>query len=246
MRRVRRDGLLLTLAALLLIGADGSCVPLSQRGTVYALTADSSFARGCFAPLACPIIMAEDLGGTFRLVPISVGGLTDVYAVREVFWLARIDGTDTPITGSGIYSDGVTEDRLRLYLRVDDAESQVFDSGPVPSAPPGSAEFAITVSINGQRFIDTVIEIRAVAFPNATPKTTPCGPAGLSCQRDTEVCVARSPIGPAIVWSCQPVPSGCEEDRSCACAGAVLCAKPFDLCTEQGGNQLGCECAECQ
>ena len=246
MRRVRRNGLVLTLAALLLLGAEGSCAPRSDRGTVYALTADSTLARGCFAPLACPVALAEDLGGTFRLAPIFSDELTDVYAVREVFWLARIGGTDTPITGSGTYSDGVTEDRLRLKLRVGDAEPQVFDSGLVPSAPPGAEEIAITVSINGQRFIDTVIEIRAVAFPSAVPTTTPCGPAGLTCRRDTEVCVARSPIGPAIVWSCQPVPSGCEKDRSCACAGASLCAEPFDLCTEQAENQLGCECAECQ
>jgi hypothetical protein len=246
MRRVHRDGLLVALAALLLLGADGNCVPRSQRGTVYALTADSSLARGCFAPLACPILLAEDLGGTFRLVPNSVDGLTDVYVVREVFWLARIGGTDTRITGSGTYFDGVTEDRLRLQLRVGDAEAQIFDSGPVPSAPPGSSEFAITVSINGQSFMDTVIEIHAVAFPNTAPKTTLCGPAGLTCQRDTEICVARSPIGPAIVWSCEPLPSGCEEDRSCACAGAALCAKPFDLCTQQAENRLGCECAQCQ
>jgi hypothetical protein len=246
MRRVPRNGLLLTLAALVLLGADGSCVPRSQLGTVYALTADSNLARGCFAPLACPIAMAEDIGGTFRLVPRFADGLNDVYAVQEVFWLVRIGGTDMPIRGSGTYFDGVTEDRLRLRLRVGDADTQIFDSGPVPSAPPGSSEFAFTVSIHGQQFMDTVIEIRAVAFSNAAPKTTPCGPTGLTCQRDTEVCVARSPIGPAIVWSCEPVPSGCGADRSCACAGAVLCAEPFDLCTKQGGNRLGCECAVCQ
>ncbi len=246
MRRVHRDGLLLALAALLLVGADGSCVPRPQRGTVYALTADSSLARGCFAPLACPIALAEDLGGTFLLVPSSVDGPTSVYAVREVFWLARIGGTDTQITGSGTYFDGVTEDRLLLQLRVGDAEPQLFDSGPVPGGPPGSSEFAITVSIHGQKFMDTVIEIRAVAFPNPALKTTRCGPAGLTCQRDTEVCVALSPIGPTIAWSCEPVPPGCEEDRGCACAGAVLCAKPFDLCTQQDENQIGCECALCQ
>ena len=246
MRRAPRNGLLLTLAALVLLGADGSCVPRSEFGTVYALTADSNLERGCFAPLACPIALAEDLGGTFRLVPRSTIGLTDVYTVEEVFWLVRIGGTDTPIRGSGSYFDGVTEDRLQLRLRVGDADTQNFDSGPVPSAPPESSEFAFTVSINGQTFMDTVIEIRAVPFANAAPKTTPCGPAGLTCKRGTEICVARSPIGPAISWSCESVPSGCENDRSCACAGAVLCAQPFDLCTNQGANRLSCECAECQ
>jgi hypothetical protein len=56
-------------------------VPGSERGTVYALTADSSLARGCFAPLACPVALAEDLGGTFRLAPILSDELTDVYVV---------------------------------------------------------------------------------------------------------------------------------------------------------------------
>jgi hypothetical protein len=237
---------LLAAAALLLLGSDGPCAPRPDPGrTVYALTADSTFSRGCFSPLACPIVLAEDLGGTFVLQLLSAGDLGDLYEVREVFWLARLGGEDIPITGSGSYLDGLVEDRLTLRLRVGDEASQVFDSGPVPSRPPGSREIAIVISIHGQTFFDTVIEVRALAFPPVEVKT-PCGPSGLACDRETEVCVARTPVGPAIFYGCEPVPAGCETDRSCACAGAALCTGAFDTCRETGDNRIECECPECQ
>ena len=82
--------------------------------------------------------------------------------------------------------------------------------------------------------------------PNVCDADTPCGPSGLICRTDTEVCVARTPVGPAIVYECEPVPQGCDQDRSCACAGVALCQDPFNVCTETGANQLQCECPLCQ
>jgi hypothetical protein len=74
---------------------------------------------------------------------------------------------------------------------------------------------------------------------------TPCGPS-LRCDREREICVAKEPIGPAIVYACKPVPAGCADDRGCGCAGKSLCEAPFDTCRELGENALSCECIECQ
>lgn len=235
-------GVLLLLG---LVGANGNCEPPRRVGTVYALTADSALREGCFEPLDCPVAISEDLGGTLRLELVAAGGAVDLYDVRDVFWLVRIFGEDLPITGSGSYLDGVALDRLQLELRIGDDAPQRFDSGFVPSGPLGSTDIDIAVSVNGQRGFDTVVDVRAVAFPPPGERT-PCGPLGLTCDAETEICIARTPVGPAIVHGCAPVPRGCEEDRSCGCAGAGACQAPFDLCTQVGENQLQCECLRCQ
>jgi hypothetical protein len=246
MKPGRLASLLPAIVALLLVGANGSCDPSAAKpDEVYGLTAESTLAQGCFAPLACPVALSPYIGGSFRLHWLAGGAAFDLYAVQDVYWVARIAGQDLPITGSGLYVDGVDEDRLRLDLRVGDAPPQSFDSGVVPSGPPGSSDIDITISINGQSYLDTVIDVRAIAF-HSRAKGTPCGPSGLVCHTDTEVCVARTPVGPAIVYECKPVPQGCEQDRGCACAGSALCQEAFDVCTETGPNQLQCECPLCQ
>ncbi len=79
----------------------------------------------------------------------------------------------------------------------------------------------------------------------ASTTRTPCGPA-LSCDTATEICVAREPVGPAITYACEPVPPGCESDRSCRCAGASLCQGAFSTCADAGPNAITCECPLCQ
>jgi hypothetical protein len=74
---------------------------------------------------------------------------------------------------------------------------------------------------------------------------TPCGPH-LRCDTEHEICVAKGPIGPAILYGCEPVPAGCEAERGCGCAGKSLCVSLFDTCREIGENALFCECIECQ
>ncbi len=74
---------------------------------------------------------------------------------------------------------------------------------------------------------------------------TPCGPQ-LSCDSTSEVCVTHGPVGPAVLYACEPVPSGCESDRSCACAGASLCRAPFDTCQDEAPNAIFCDCVGCQ
>lgn len=74
---------------------------------------------------------------------------------------------------------------------------------------------------------------------------TSCGPE-LRCNCASEVCVRHEPVGPAVVYACEPIPAGCEAERSCDCAGASLCEAPFDTCSQRRSNVLSCECIECQ
>ena len=172
MRSRSRPKLLLMsalLASLLGVLAPTSC---ELRGRVYGLTADSQLQMGCFAPLSCPVLIAESIGGTFRLTeaPFAVPSLFDTFVITDVFWLARLGDEDVLITGSGIYIRGgefALMHRLQLTLRVGDHEVKHFDSGLVV----GGSEFPaidIRISINGEQFFDTVIDVRAIPFPADT------------------------------------------------------------------------------
>ena len=82
----------------------------------------------------------------------------------------------------------------------------------------------------------------------AAGATTPCPPtADLECDTATEICVVQTPVGPGMTSSCEPVPDGCEADRTCDCAGDDLCKGAFDTCSEgTAENTIVCECPECQ
>lgn len=251
MARIPRTGrwrlLVPALAALSLLGATARC---ESRGTVYGLTADSLFQQGCFPPLACPGVIGQALGGTFRLVPVPQppGSPFDVYAVEDVYWLARFSGEDIPITGSGTYTIGGEFgilQRMQLQLRVGDAPIQQFDSGFTPVGGAVFPEIDVRISIHGEMYLDTVIDVRALPFPRLPPGRTPCGP-DLQCETASEVCVQQQPLGPAIVFSCEPVPQGCEDDRTCGCASDALCEPPFDACRDVGVNAVECQCLQCQ
>ncbi len=162
----RPKRLLLVALALLLLGAHPT--RCTQPGTVYGLTADSTaVVEGSSPPLACPSVLS-DIRGTFRLVPLRVGVLFEEFAVVDVYWLVRVNGEDLRVTGFGQYLIGgefVTEHRLQLALQVGDGEVQFFDSGFVDTVPVVFPDIDITISVNGETFIDTVIAVRAVPFP---------------------------------------------------------------------------------
>ena len=89
------------------------------------------------------------------------------------------------------------------------------------------------------------IRARVALAHEGSCDATACGPK-LRCDFASEVCVAREPVGPAVVYACAPVLEACEADRSCACAGEVLCEAPFDACRELDSNTLSCACLQCQ
>lgn len=167
----RYQGLTLIAVALLLLGAHPT--HCAHPGTVYGLSADSTaVVEGCFPPLACPSALS-DIRGTFRLLPLRSGPLLEEFAVVDVYWLVRVNGEDLRITGFGTYQIGgefVTEQRLQLALQVGDGEVELFDSGLVDTVPVVFPDLDIRISVNGETFIDTVIDVRAVPFP--TPEAT--------------------------------------------------------------------------
>ncbi len=76
----------------------------------------------------------------------------------------------------------------------------------------------------------------------STTVWTPCPPTpGLQCDRATEVCVVVGPIGPAEISSCEPVPAGCEADRTCACMEAVACPQYTVQCVDRADNTIYCD-----
>ena len=79
-------------------------------------------------------------------------------------------------------------------------------------------------------------------------ETTACPPTpDLRCSAVTEICVVKTPVGPAQTSSCEPLPEGCEAERTCGCAGAELCTGSFDTCSEsEAENTIVCECPQCQ
>ncbi len=79
-----------------------------------------------------------------------------------------------------------------------------------------------------------------------TAAKTACGPNGLTCDARTEVCVAREPVGPAIVYECKPVSAECTWLRSCACLASGLCTSAYNTCSDVGDNQIDCLCPMCQ
>jgi hypothetical protein len=160
--------LVLGLLLVSLLGTLGTA-SCEQSGFVYGLTADSEAVSGCFPPLDCPAVFAQSMSGTFRLteVPFAAPSLFDTFLVSDVYWLMRLGGEDLPITGSGLYTRGVgspSTHRLQLVLRVGDQELEDFDSGLVEAGGEFPA-IDIRISMNGEQFVDTVIDVRAIRFP---------------------------------------------------------------------------------
>lgn len=78
-----------------------------------------------------------------------------------------------------------------------------------------------------------------------TSSRTPCGPGGLSCDSASEICVSRYVGGPGPVYSCEPIPAGCESERTCGCMAPTLCQAPVEVCQDVGPNAIFCDCPPC-
>ena len=76
--------------------------------------------------------------------------------------------------------------------------------------------------------------------------TTDCGVEGdmQQCDRATEICV-ESELGAGRTYQCEPLPDGCDADRTCGACSSV-CASPADTCDDTGAdNTLLCSCPQC-
>ena len=67
---------------------------------------------------------------------------------------------------------------------------------------------------------------------------TECG--GEQCDSATQICVERAKGGPSMI-GCEPVPKGCEDDRTCACVGVPLCTVGLMQCTDVADNTVFCD-----
>lgn len=153
------------LAALVgLLGATGprGCVP---HAAFYSLLPESQFTQGCFAPCLCPIMLGQELRGSFVLIEDSSSPASPFrdFEVRGVRWWTTLAGAAVPITGSGHYRVGgevaITQE-LQLDLQIGDGPVQHFDSGVVA----GGGEFPaidVRIAVNGAFCFDTVIDVVA-------------------------------------------------------------------------------------
>lgn len=61
-----------------------------------------------------------------------------------------------------------------------------------------------------------------------------------TCNVELEVCVGIGPIGPSVAHSCEPIPSGCEHDRTCECVES-LCPSGTVACSDVAVNEVFCD-----
>jgi len=137
---------------------------------------------------------------------------------------------------------GVNTDAAPAFVAAASACQSLFPlcgcAGRATSADDGSVDSGgLTASV------DCVDGACRTSFAGAV---TACGPNAIACDTATEVCVAREPVGPAIVYECKPVPAACSADRTCGCLTSSLCTGGFDQCSDVGPNAIDCVCPLCQ
>ena len=91
------------------------------------------------------------------------------------------------------------------------------------------------------------VDLQGADF-SGQPSLTPCPEGGTQfCDRATEVCVVRSLHGP-VVPVCEPIPAGCQNDRTCGCMQQPICgdAKSYPCSTDpMQDNTVHCACPAC-
>jgi hypothetical protein len=207
---------------------------------------DAAAATAGGAPRRCPM----EVRGTPRVRPVVfmllatlVGGTSLARAADDLIppTLPCVDGLFTRSPGG--------HGRLRRRRWLCDVDGQVNGActfgrrcRPCFGCPGIRTRCRVTVSL---RVGEQRQEGRVTLACASSGTSTPCGPAS-SCDTVSEMCVAREPVGPPIVYACAPVPAGCESDRSCRCAGASLCQGAFSTCADVGPNSVDCTCPLCQ
>jgi hypothetical protein len=127
----------------------------------------------------------------------------------------------------------------------------VEDSAACPGGIASVADLAVRMK-TGSAYVDVHSEahpdgeIRGNIVEALRGRSVACGPE-IRCHARHEICVRREPVGPAVVFACEPVPPGCRSERTCSCAGAALCTGAFDVCHDvPERDTISCECPQCQ
>lgn len=136
------------------------CPPAIQGATLYQLDEASSYQEGCFAPCMCPIMMTQTLRGTLLLVPAGSDGETRLFNIADIDWHFDSLGQDIAVTGSGVYTVSMRQQRLELDLQAGDEVVRHYDSGlvPVVAQPPA---ISIAIAANGFFCYDHAFDIAA-------------------------------------------------------------------------------------
>jgi hypothetical protein len=137
----------------------------AAAGVLYELSPGTTYQEGCVGPCLCPVMMSEEVSGTFLLTKQKSN---DPWFAR--YRLSRIAWTVTDpdgaiihtITGRGTYQVGgdfALTHQLLLDVRIDGGELQHLDSGMIP----GGSEFpAIAISVDrGTQCYDIWMDIKA-------------------------------------------------------------------------------------
>jgi len=137
---------------------------------------------------------------------------------------------------------------LAVGLGCGDDEGPGAADAAASDAAPGAADAASSDAAAGAADAGLTDGSSSDGIATDAPSATRCAPTeGLYCDSATQICVVKGPVGPANTSSCQPVPSGCEGDRTCGCVAATLCEAPFDTCSPgEVENAVFCECLTCQ
>ena len=143
------------------------------NGAIFRLNPESQYLHGCFDPCMCPLLIQENVRGTFKLVHLGYNGAIHEYAVEDANWTVPFnDPIDSlRIIGSGLYLIGspdpttVVQHRMILDLTIGDEPVQHFDSGWIPVEDMSDLGIHITVSMNNMYCFDTAIVIDASPVP---------------------------------------------------------------------------------
>ncbi|MEZ6244294.1 MAG: hypothetical protein R3B57_14765 [Phycisphaerales bacterium] len=133
-------------------------------GIVYRLAPDSVYSEGCVGidpPCDCLVIEGDAFRGAFVLAPMPRQAIADPirrWAVRDVNWLATINGEEREIFGGGVLEIGspgptpVVQIRMRLHLSIDGMPPTPFDSGWAPIEQFGTLVIDLLPADSGECF----------------------------------------------------------------------------------------------
>ncbi len=204
---------------------DADPVPESEIHR-YALTPESTLARGCVGFCDCVAPNPQPLSGTFSLVPIGKNPLFSDYAMIDVQWFVHdANGSSVPpnllVSGVGAYMVGgevAVQQRMRADLQIGDLDSVSLDSGLVVGGFGFPDRIDVVMSRPNEDCYDTIVHIVAADLNAAVVcggiAGIPC-PEGQFCKYSIGECCCD------FQGVCMPIPEACITlwDPVCGCDG---------------------------
>src|SRR3990172_7870585 len=106
-RSFHKTTLALIAVGVIMAPASAWADPLGAgTGATYVLSPKAAYQEGCFPPCMCPIMVAQPIGGTFKLVYKGPSDGIETYAVQDVNWTVPFFDPQLRIIGAGTYRIG--------------------------------------------------------------------------------------------------------------------------------------------